>query len=159
VIIIGNLGRDPDVKYLADGTAVANFSLATSENWTDKATGEKREKTEWHNVVAWRRLAEICGQYLQKGKQVYIEGSLYTEEWEKDGIKRYSTKIKANMMQMLGNRGDAGGGQGARPQGGYSAPQPQGGYSAPQQNAPQEHQQPPLPGQPEPGMDDEDIPF
>lgn len=156
VIIIGHLGRDPEVRYLQDGTSVANFSVATSESWTDKQTGEKKEKTEWHNIVAWRRLAEICGQYLQKGRQVYIEGSLYTEQYEKDGITRYSTKIRANVMQMLGSRNDSGGGGGGygaqRPQGGYNqAPQqPQGGFGG---------QQAPAQGQHDENAEDEDIPF
>ncbi|MDM8518303.1 single-stranded DNA-binding protein [Desulfobacterales bacterium HSG16] len=109
VILVGNLGRDPEVKYFQDGTAVCNFSVATSETWNDKNTGEKREKTEWHRVVAFRRLAEVCGQYLSKGKQVYIEGKLQTREWEgQDGAKRYTTEIVASTMQFLGTKGDAG---------------------------------------------------
>lgn len=107
VIIIGRLGRDPELRYFQDGTPVANFSVATSEQWTDKQTGEKREKTEWHRIVAFRRLAEICGQYLAKGRQVYIEGRLQTREWEdRDGNKRYTTEIVASNMQMLGSRQD-----------------------------------------------------
>ncbi len=106
-IIIGRLGRDPELRYFQDGTPVANFSVATSEQWTDKQTGEKREKTEWHKIVAFRRLAEICGQYLAKGRQVYIEGRIQTREWEdRDGIKRYTTEIVASNMQMLGSRQD-----------------------------------------------------
>ncbi len=106
VILIGNLGRDPEVRYTPDGTAVANFSIATSETWKDKNTGEKKEKTEWHRIVAFRRLGEICGEYLSKGSQVYIEGKLQTREWDdKEGNKRYTTEIVANQMQMLGPKG------------------------------------------------------
>ena len=91
VVLIGRLGRDPEVRYTADGQAVANFSVATSEKWKDKNTGEMQERTEWHNIVAWRRLGEICGEYLAKGKLVYIEGKLQTRSWEKDGVTRYTT--------------------------------------------------------------------
>ncbi len=107
VILIGNLGRDPELTYTPAGLAVARFSIATSEAWTDKASGEKREKTEWHRIVAFGRLGEICGEYLVKGKQVYIEGRLQTSSWEKDGITRYSTDIIASEMKMLGARDDA----------------------------------------------------
>ncbi len=110
-IIIGRLGKDPEVRYMPDGTAVANFTVATSEEWKDKATGEKKEKTEWHRIVAFRRLGEICGEYLSKGRQVYIEGRIQTREWQdKDGNKRWTTEIIANQMQMLGSR-DAGTGR------------------------------------------------
>ena len=113
-ILIGNLGRDPEVRYTPDGTAVASFSIATSEEWKDRNTGEKRERTEWHRIVAWRRLGEICGEYLSKGRQVYIEGRIQTRDWEdKDGIKRYTTEIVADKMQMLGTRGDFEGSRGA----------------------------------------------
>lgn len=105
VILVGSLGRDPEVKYMANGEAVANFSMATSENWKDKA-GVKQEKTEWHNVVAYRKLAEIIGEYLKKGSPVYIEGKLQTRKWEKDGVTRYSTEIIADSMQMLGGKTD-----------------------------------------------------
>ena len=105
VILVGNVGRDPESRSFQDGTAVTNFNLATSESWTDKQTGEKKERTEWHRVVAFRRLAEICSQYLTKGKQVYIEGKLQTREWEdKDGNRRFTTEIVAQTMQMLGQR-------------------------------------------------------
>ena len=104
-IIVGRLGRDPEVRYTPDGTAVANFSVATSEEWKDKNTGEKRERTEWHRIVAFRRLGEICGEYLSKGRQVYIEGRIQTRDWEdKEGNKRYTTEIVASQMQMLGSR-------------------------------------------------------
>ena len=102
VILIGRLGNDPEVRYTPDGTAVANFSIATSDEWTDKATNEKRERTEWHRIVAWRRLGEICGEYLSKGKQVYVEGKLQTRSWEKDGVTRYTTEIVASDVQFLG---------------------------------------------------------
>ncbi len=106
VILIGNLGKDPEVRYTADGTAVASFSIATSQRWTNK-DGERVERTEWHKIVAWRKLGEICGQYLSKGKQVYIEGRIQTRSWEdKDGNKRWTTEIVAQTMQMLGRVGD-----------------------------------------------------
>jgi single-strand DNA-binding protein len=107
VILVGRLGKDPEVRYTADGTAIATFSVATSKEWKDKATGDKKERTEWHRVVAWRKLGEICGEYLSKGKQVYIEGSLQTREWaDQQGNKRWTTEIVANDMQMLGSRGE-----------------------------------------------------
>lgn len=109
VILIGNLGRDPEVRYSPNGSAVANVTLATSESWKDKNSGEKQEKTEWHRVVFFGRLAEIAGEYLKKGSQVYIEGRLQTRKWQdKDGHDRYTTEIVANEMQMLGSRAGAG---------------------------------------------------
>lgn len=107
VILMGNLGRDPEVRYMPNGEAVANFSIATTENWKDKS-GIKQEKTEWHNIVMYRKLAEIAGEYLKKGRPVYIEGRLQTRKWEKDGVTRYSTEIIADNMQMLGGRDGAG---------------------------------------------------
>jgi single-strand DNA-binding protein len=108
VIIVGNVGRDPEVRYTQSGRAVASFSVATSERFQDK-DGQNQERTEWHRVVAWGRLAEICGEYLRKGKQVYIEGRLQTRSWEdKEGVKRYTTEIKADQMVMLGGRGGDG---------------------------------------------------
>lgn len=116
VILIGNLGRDPEVRYMPSGSAVANVALATSEQWKDKQTGEQQERTEWHNVVFFNRLAEIVGEYLKKGSQVYVEGSLRTRKWQdKSGNDRYSTEIVASEMQMLGGRG---GGSGGGPGGG-----------------------------------------
>ncbi len=109
VILVGNLGRDPEMRYLPSGSAVANFSIATSEMWQDKESGEKREKTEWHRIVAFGRLGEICGEYLSKGRQVYIEGKLQTRSWEKDGVTRYTTEIIASAMQMLGTKDSAAG--------------------------------------------------
>lgn len=106
VILIGNLGQDPETRYLPNGAAVTNLTLATSESWKDKETGEQREKTEWHRVKFFGRLAEIAGEYLKKGSKVYIEGSLETRQWEKDGQNHYTTEIKAREMQMLDGRGD-----------------------------------------------------
>ena len=105
VILVGNLGKDPDMRYTAGGDAVANLSIATSESWNDNQTGEKKEKTEWHRVVFFRRIAEVCGEYLKKGSSVYIEGSLRTRDWEDDqGNKKYTTEIIGREMQMLGGR-------------------------------------------------------
>mgnify|MGYP000844443486 FL=1 len=107
-IIIGRLGNDPEMRYMPSGEAVANLSIATSENWTDKTTGEKREKTEWHRVVAFRKLAEIIGQYCKKGDQIYIEGKLQTRKWsDKNGQDHYTTEIIADQIQMLGGKQDA----------------------------------------------------
>ena len=106
VILIGNLGRDPEVRYMPSGSAVANVTIATSEQWKDRQTGEQQERTEWHNVVFFNRLAEIVGEYLKKGSQVYVEGSLRTRKWQdKNGNDRYTTEIVASEMQMLGSRG------------------------------------------------------
>jgi len=139
VILVGNLGQDPEIRYTADGRPIANFSIATSESWKDKNSGEKREKTEWHRVVVFGKLAEICGEYLSKGRQVYIEGKLQTRKWQgQDGQDRYTTEVVVDMrgiMQMLGTR-DAGGG-GTRPAaggGGGSSPQDQGYPQQPYQN-------------------------
>ena len=108
-IIVGNLGKDPEVRYTADGRAVTSFSVATSEAWKDKETGDKRERTEWHRIVAFNKLGEICGQYLSKGRQVYVEGRIQTREWEdREGNKRWTTEIIAGEVQFLGSR-DSGG--------------------------------------------------
>ena len=105
VIIVGNLGRDPETRYNTDGGAITNVSIATTDTWKDKASGEKQERTEWHRVVFFSRLAEIAGEYLKKGSQVYVEGQLRTRKWQdKDGQDRYSTEIRADVMQMLGRR-------------------------------------------------------
>jgi single-strand DNA-binding protein len=123
-ILVGNLGSDPEVRYTPDGTAVVNFNIATSREWNDKATGEKKKQTEWHRIVAFRRIAEICGEYLSKGSQVYIEGHLQTRDWQdKEGNKRYTTEIVVNQMQMLGSRGGSsqGPGQSSGPSS-YKAP-------------------------------------
>ena len=109
VILIGNLGRDPEVRYSPNGQAIANVTMATSESWKDKTSGEKQERTEWHRVVFFGRLAEIAGEYLKKGAQIFIEGRLQTRKWQdKDGQDRYTTEIVANEMQMLGSRSGAG---------------------------------------------------
>jgi single-strand DNA-binding protein len=105
-ILLGNLGKDPEVRYMPNGEAVANFSIATTENWKDKS-GVKQEKTEWHNIVMYRKLAEIAGEYLKKGSSVYLEGRIQTRKWEKDGVTRYSTEIIADQMQMLVARSDS----------------------------------------------------
>tara|TARA_R110002072_G_scaffold150059_2_gene298168 strand:+ start:20888 stop:21397 length:510 start_codon:yes stop_codon:yes gene_type:complete len=112
VILVGNLGNDPETRYLPDGNAVTNISIATSESWKDKNTGQQNERTEWHRVVFFRRLAEIAGEYLKKGSKVYVEGQLRTRQYEKEGQKHYSTEIVANEMQMLDSRGDNMGGGG-----------------------------------------------
>lgn len=164
VILIGNLGRDPEVRYAPSGSAICNVTIATSRNWKDKASGERQEETEWHRVVFYDRLAEIAGEYLRKGSQVYIEGKLQTREWEKDGIKRYTTEIIVDMqgtMQLLGGRPQN---QDGSQQGGNNynqAPRQQ----APQQRPQQAPQQRPAPQQPapQPAADfdsfDDDIPF
>ena len=108
VILVGNLGADPETRYMPNGDAVANIRMATTESWKDKASGEKREITEWHRVVFYRKLAEIVGQYLKKGSAVYVEGRIRTRKWtDKEGQERYTTEIEANEMQMLGGRGSA----------------------------------------------------
>lgn len=114
VILIGNLGRDPETRYSADGAAITNITLATTDSWKDKATGEKKEQTEWHRVVFFNRLAEIAGEYLRKGRPVYVEGKLRTRKWtDKEGQERYTTEVVADVMQMLGSREGMGGGAGA----------------------------------------------
>lgn len=152
VILVGNLGRDPEIRYTPGGTAVANVSIATSESWKDRNTGERQERTEWHRVVFFNRLAEIVEQYLKKGAKVYVEGSLRTNSWEQDGIKRYTTEIIANDMQMLDSRGDAGGGGGS-----FEQRQPAAAAAA------DGGQQEKAAGQGQPSgfdnFDDDDIPF
>lgn len=123
-ILVGRLGSDPEVRYTPSGVAVANFNIATSEEWKDKDSGEKKERTEWHRIVAWSKLGEICGEYLSKGRQVYIEGRIQTRSWEdRDGNKRYTTEIVATDVQFLGGR-DAG--SGPRAAGGGAASDSQG---------------------------------
>ena len=141
VILVGNLGNDPEVKSTQSGTQITNISLATSESWKDKNTGQKEERTEWHRVVFFNRLAEIAGQYLKKGSKVYIEGQLRTRKYEKDGIERYITEIVAKEMQMLDSRSE---GQQQQP------------YSPPTQQVHQPVQQP---QQNMAAMDSDDIPF
>jgi len=125
VILIGNLGRDPETKYMPSGDAVTNVSVATTEQWKDKQTGEKVEKTEWHRLVFFKRLAEVAGEYLRKGSMVYVEGRLQTRQWDKDGQTHYTTEIKGDQMQMLGGRGGAGASAPAMPQDrGSARPEP-----------------------------------
>ena len=115
VILVGRLGRDPELKYTASGTPFCRFSMATDDSWTDKGSGERTERTEWHNIVVWDKLAEICNNYLTKGRMVYIEGSLQTREWDdQEGNKRKTTEIRARDMVMLGGPGEGGGGGGSR---------------------------------------------
>jgi single-strand DNA-binding protein len=141
VILIGRLGKDPEIRSTPQGTTVAKFTMATDERFTDR-NGEKQERTEWHNIVAWAKLAEICGQYLKKGKLVYIEGQLRTDSWEdkESGQKRYRTEIVAQNMQMLDRRGDEGGSGGGGAYAGGARKEP----SASQEAAPE---------------DDEEVPF
>ncbi len=118
VILVGNLGRDPETRFSPDGGAICNFSIATTESWKDKTTGEKKENTEWHRIVMYNRLAEIAGEYLKKGKAVYVEGRLKTRKWtDKDGVEKYTTEVIATEMQMLGGR-EGGGGMGNQDDGG-----------------------------------------
>ncbi len=179
VIIVGNLGRDPEMRTFPSGDQVANVTVATTDKWKDKQSGEMREATEWHRVVFNGRLAEIAGQYLRKGSQVYVEGSLRTRKWtDQAGVEKYSTEIRADQMQMLGSRqgmgGQGGGGQqgGGYDDGGYGG-EPSGGFDqaprraappAPRPAAPAPRPAPPAPA-PAPraasGFDDmdDDIPF
>ena len=129
VILVGNLGRDPETRYMPSGGAVTNVSVATSKQWRDRDSGENKERTEWHRVVFFNRLAEIAGEYLKKGSQIYLEGELRTREWERDGQKHYTTEIVANEMQMMGGRGDMGGGGGGGFGGGAPGPAASGGGS------------------------------
>ena len=127
VIIVGNLGRDPETRYMPNGEAVTNIAVATTESWKDKTSGEKKELTEWHRITFYRKLAEIAGQYLKKGSQIYIEGRLQTRKWtDKENVERYTTEIIADSMQMLGSRQGMGGGSGAPMDDDYasSAPAP-----------------------------------
>ncbi|MFH2093411.1 MAG: single-stranded DNA-binding protein [Pseudomonadota bacterium] len=131
VMLIGRLGRDPEIRYSQQGTAVTNFSIATSENWTDKATGQKQEKTEWHNIVSFGKQAEILEKYLSKGSQIYVEGKLQTSTYEKEGQTHYMTKIVVDDFQFLGGKQDNQGGGGGYQQGGYQqggSSQGSGGY-------------------------------
>lgn len=122
VMLIGRLGKDPELKYANNGNAIASFTMATSETWKDKGSGDKKEKTEWHRIVAFGKLGEICGKYLTKGKQIYIEGKLQTRTWEQDGVTRYTTEIVVMDMQMLDSRADQGVEQPSREYGAASKP-------------------------------------
>lgn len=134
VILVGNLGNDPDVRYMPNGNAVANISLATSDSWKDKNSGEQQERTEWHRVVFFNRLAEIVEQYVKKGSKLYVEGRLQTRSWEQDGVKRYTTEIVASEMQMLDSRGGAGADFGQQAQSAPPPQQPAAQAAAPAQN-------------------------
>ena len=164
VIIVGNLGRDPETRYLPSGDAVSNINVATTDRYKDKATGEMKEATEWHRISFFGKLAEIAGQYLKKGSQVYVEGSLRTRKYtDKDGVEKFATEIKADTMQMLGQRQGDGEGR-AAPQRQAAAPQPQRNAYADQRGAPQPSRQQPAqrPAAPaDNGFDDmdSDIPF
>jgi single-strand DNA-binding protein len=151
VTILGNLGNDPELKYTASGSAIANLTVATSEEWKDKTTGESKSLTEWHRVVLFGKLAEVAGEYLRKGSQVYIEGQLRTRKWtDQSGQEKYTTEIVVGMngvMQMIGGKRD-------------DKPQQQGGWGQPQQPKPQQHSNQAPSGQYEPPMDfSDDIPF
>ncbi|AEP28484.1 single-stranded DNA-binding protein [Brumicola nitratireducens] len=179
VILVGNLGNDPEVRYMPNGNAVANLSIATSESWKDQQ-GQLQEKTEWHKVTMYRRLAEIAGEYLKKGSQIYLEGKLQTRKWQdQQGNDRYTTEVIADQLQMLGGRNESGGGQGGGGQGGGYQQSPQGGqnnqggyqqgggqqgggYKPAQQSPQKSPQQAPQKAPPmaEPDFDfDDDIPF
>mgnify|MGYP000191583548 CR=1 FL=1 len=164
VILVGNLGQDPETRYMPSGGAVTNVTIATSETWKDKNTGQQQERTEWHRVVFFNRLGEIAGEYLKKGSKVYVEGSLRTRKWQKDGVDMYTTEIVAAEMQMLDSRGAGGGGQ----QDYNQAPAPRQQQSAPPQNQPRNNQSQGNPPQGNPGQQapaggfddfDDDIPF
>jgi len=151
VILVGNLGQDPETRYMPSGGAVTNITLATNESWKDKQTGEQKDRTEWHKVAMFNRLAEIAAEYLRKGSQVYVEGKLRTRKWQdRDGNDRYTTEVIADEMQMLGGRGGGGGGGGSFSSGGGSNGGSGGGSNAPSGG-----------GQSTPPADDfdDDIPF
>ncbi len=163
VILIGNLGRDPETRYAPSGGAICNVRIATTRNWKDKATGEKREETEWHSVVFYDRLAEIAGEYLKKGRPVYVEGRLKTRKWQdKEGQDRYTTEIIATEMQLLGSRegggGGAGGGAGGGDDGGYARESAGSAAAARDGGAGKARLAGKGPDAPFEGMDD-DIPF
>lgn len=154
VIIVGNLGRDPETRYMPSGDAITSITVATTDKWKDRASGEQKEATEWHRISFFGKLAEIAGQYLKKGSQVYVEGKLKTRKYtDKDGVEKYATDIVADTMQMLGSRQGMGGGSGMD-EGGYSAPAPRPSAApAPRQQAPA--------SRPAPNFSDmdDDIPF
>ena len=158
VIIVGNLGKDPEVRYMPSGSAICNITVATSRQWKDKTSGERQEETEWHRVALFDRLAEIAGEYLKKGRPVYIEGRLKTRKYtDKDGVEKYTTEIVAAEMQLLGSREGGGGGGGGGDDGGESrAPAPRSAPPARSAPAPR-----PAPSKSSTGFDDmdDDIPF
>ena len=150
VILVGNLGRDPETKYLPSGDPVTTFSIATSEGWRDKQSGQTQERTEWHNIVCFKRLAEIASEYLRKGSKVYLEGQLRTQSWDKDGQKHYRTEIVAREMQMLDGKGEG------RPTGGAGGGAPSGFESRQSPSGPAYDNRPTLPADDD---FDDDIPF
>ena len=161
VIIVGNLGKDPEMRSFPNGDQIANIAIATTDKWKDKSSGEMKEATEWHRIVFNGRLAEIVGQYLRKGSQVYVEGSLRTRKWtDKEGVEKFTTEIRADQMQMLGSRQGMGGSNAS------AGHDDGGGYEAPRQSAapasrPQAPRQAPAPSKASSGFDDmdDDIPF
>jgi single-strand DNA-binding protein len=162
VILVGNCGRDPEVRYTANGAAICNISLATSRQWKDKTTGDRQEETEWHRVVFYDRLAEIAGEYVKKGRSVYVEGRLKTRKWtDKDGVEKYTTEVVADQMQLLGSR--EGGGMGGGMGGGDTDEARPARSAAPARSAPAPRPSPaPAPAQrAATGFDDmdDDIPF
>ncbi|PIE62516.1 MAG: single-stranded DNA-binding protein [Desulfobacter postgatei] len=169
VMLIGRLGRDPEIRYSQQGTAVVNFSLATSEQWTDKNTGERQERTEWHRIVVFGKQAETCERYLSKGRQIYLEGRLQTRSWEKEGQTHYTTEIVVSNFMFLGSRdGDSqsGSGGGGYQTDGYQNPPNSGGGAGYTPNRPapdsDNFQGPAQPGMPDghdPSIPDDDIPF
>ncbi|HAC33513.1 MAG TPA: single-stranded DNA-binding protein [Gammaproteobacteria bacterium] len=166
VILVGNLGKDPEIRYSASGSAIANITLATTDSWKDRQSGERQERTEWHRVVFFNRLAEIAGEYLKKGSQVYVEGRLQTRKWQdQSGQDRYTTEIVASEMQMLGGRGGASADGGYGQSGGYDqSGGPSGGYDQSPAPAAQSAPAPAQPAQNQGGSGnfddfDDDIPF
>ncbi len=156
VILIGNLGKDPEMRYLPSGEAIANFSVATSESWTDKTSGDKKEQTEWHRVVFFGRTAEVVGQYVKKGSKIYVEGRLQTRKWQdKEGQDRYTTEVRGDVMRMLDRRGESSGSMDQEP--------PSMDSQSPSQSAPQRRPAPAkaAPARAASGFDDmdDDIPF
>lgn len=164
VMLIGNLGRDPEIRYTQGGMAVVNFSIATSEQWNDKTSGERQERTEWHRIVVFGKQAEICEKYLSKGSSIYVEGRLQTRSWEKDGQTQYTTEIVASNFQFLGGRGggDQGGGYGGQGGGGYQnggQGRGQGGQRPGQGTNSSNYQGHTSPGMGPDSIPDDDIPF
>ncbi len=158
VILVGNVGKDPETRYMPNGNAVTNVTLATSESWKDKNTGEKQERTEWHRVVFYQRLAEVVAEYVKKGSKLYVEGSLRTNAWEQDGVKRYTTEIIASEMQMLDGKG-AGAGDSDGGGSYQSAPRGNSGGGSGGVNSGGNAQRPQKSAPPEMDSFDDDIPF
>jgi len=157
VTLIGTLGRDPELQYMPNGNAVSNISIATDESYNDKQTGQKVEQTEWHRLTVYGKLAEICNQYLRKGSRAYFEGKLKTREWEKDGIKRYTTEIIVNEMMMLDSKQETQ--QPPQAPQGYAQPQPQHPQQPPMQQGGYNQQQPRPPQPQQGGFPGGDVPF